>query len=39
MCRLPLICHILKAQQLLRDNTRLGAIGVLPDETTRLFQA
>jgi hypothetical protein len=34
MWRLPPVCHILKAQQL-RDNIRLGAIGVSPAETTR----
>jgi len=34
MGRLPPVCHILKPQQL-RDNIRLGAIGVSPAETTR----
>ena len=34
MGRLPLVCHILKAQQL-RGNIRLGAIGVSPAEPAR----
>jgi hypothetical protein len=34
MCRLPPVCHILKAQEL-QDDIRLRAIGVSPAQTTR----